>query len=72
MQAQEWCRIMQQIQVLPQQTEELYSSGKQQTKHRGRPFQSAYGAWSVPTKACGYFEVASLSLSLCKDGNLRC
>jgi len=32
---------------------------------RGRPFQSAYHGWSVPTKKRGYFEVnLSLSLSL--------
>jgi len=34
----------------------LYTSEKQKAQ-RGRPFQSAYSGWSVPTNKCGYFEV---------------
>jgi len=39
---------------------DLYPSEEQKT-HRGRPFQSAYHGWSVPTKKCGYFKYISLS-----------
>jgi len=38
------------------QTEKLYTNEKQEP-HPGRPCQSAYRGWSVPTKECGYYEV---------------
>jgi len=43
------------------QTEKLYTSEKQKT-HRGRPFQSAYRACSVPTIICGYVQVNPSSI----------
>jgi len=53
------------------QKENSTLAGEQQT-HWGRPFQSAYSGWSVPTKKCGYFEVnLSLSLSLSLSLHLR-
>jgi len=42
------------------QTEKLYT-GEEQKTHRGRPFQSSYRGWSVPTKKYGHSEV-NLSL----------
>jgi len=37
------------------QTEKLYTSEIQET-HRGRPFQSAFCGWSVPTRKVGIWK----------------
>jgi len=43
------------------QREKVYTCEKHKTR-QGRPFQSACGGWSVPTKKCGDFPV-NVSLS---------